>query len=106
MDIASAHRPELRRNATDAERVLWRLLGSRQLAGVKFRRQHLVGPYLLHFFSAEHGLAVELDGGRAHDGSRTDYLARCGVRVLRFRSRELFEQTDGVLEAIRRAVGS
>ena len=105
MDIELVHRRVVRKTATDAERVLWRLLGSRQLAGVKFRRQHLVGPYLLDCFSAEHGLAVELDRGRASEGRRADYLDRCGVRTLRFTNYELFEHTDGVLEAIRQAIG-
>jgi len=110
MDIALARRRELRRAATDAEQVLWRLL--RRFAGVKFRRQHPIGRYILDFYCADHGLAVELDGGqhftdegRAHDESRTEYLATRGVRVLRFTNRELFEEREGVLEAIRQAVG-
>ena len=55
---------------------------------------------------------MELDGGqhftdegRAHDERRTEYLATRGVRVLRFTNRELFEEREGVLEAIRQAVG-
>ena len=73
--------------ATEAERLLWRLLRGRQFAGVKFRRQHPVGPYILDFYSAERRLAVELDGGQhftaegqAYDGSRSDFWRRaeCG----------------------------
>jgi adenine-specific DNA-methyltransferase len=112
MDIALARRRELRRAATDAEQVLWRLLRRRQFAGVKFRRQHPVGPCILDFYCAEHGLAVELDGGQhftdegqEYDRRRTAYLAMEGVRVLGFTNRELFEETDSVLEAIRQAVG-
>jgi very-short-patch-repair endonuclease len=112
MDIALARRRELRRAATDAEQVLWRLLRRRQFAGVKFRRQHPIGCYILDFYCADHGLAVELDGGlhftdegQAHDERRTAYLATRGVRVLRFTNRELFEEREGVLEAIRQAVG-
>ena len=62
MDIALARRRELRRAATDAEQVLWRLLRRRQFAGVKFRRQHPIGRYILDFYCADHGLAVELEG--------------------------------------------
>ena len=112
MDIALARRRELRRAATDAEQVLWRLLRKRQFAGVKFHRQHPVGPYILDFYCAERGLAVELDGGQhftdegqEYDRRRTAYLAARGVRVLRFTNRELFEETESVLEAIREAVG-
>ena len=112
MDIALARRRELRRAATDAEQMLWRLLRRRQFAGVKFRRQHPFGRYILDFYCADHGLAVELDGGqhftdegRAHDERRAEYLATRGVRVLRFTNRELFEEREGVLEAIRQEVG-
>ena len=112
MDLALARRRDLRRLATEAERLLWRLLRRRQFAGVKFRRQHPVGPYILDFYSAERRLAVELDGsqhftveGQAYDGRRSAFLATRGVRVIRFTNREIFEEADGALEVIRRAVG-
>jgi very-short-patch-repair endonuclease len=111
MDTALARRRDLRRLATEAERLLWRLIRRRQFADVKFRRQHPVGPYILDFYCADCRLAVELDGGQhftvegqAYDGRRTEYLARRGLRVLRFSNRELFEETDGVLETIRRSI--
>src|SRR5438067_10328009 len=78
----------LRREETDAERLLWRLLRDRQVAGVKFRRQHQFGPFILDCFSPEHRLAVEVDGGQhfsddgvARDESRTAWLSRAGMRV-------------------------
>jgi adenine-specific DNA-methyltransferase len=51
----------LRRDSTDAEQLLWRLLRGRQVGGAKFRRQHQYGPYILDFFGAEHKLVVEAD---------------------------------------------
>ena len=54
----------LRRNSTDVERVIWRLLRDRRFAGVKFRRQVPIGPYIADFASIEQRLAVELDGGQ------------------------------------------
>jgi type I restriction enzyme M protein len=87
-------------------------LRSRHFLGLKFRRQHPVGPYIVDFYCAERGLAVELDGGQhftiecqAYDQRRTDYLAMRGVSVLRFANNELFENTDGVLEIIRQSTG-
>jgi very-short-patch-repair endonuclease len=69
---------ELRQNETDAERLLWRLLRNRSLAGAKFRRQHPFPPYVLDFYCHELKLAIELDGGqhnlpegRLHDKVRT-----------------------------------
>jgi len=112
MEIALARRRALRGRATDAERLLWRLLRSRQFLGLKFRRQHPVGPYIVDFYCAVRRLAVELDGGQhftiegqAYDQQRTDYLAKRGVQVLRFGNNELFENTEGVLESIRQSTG-
>ena len=112
MDTALARRRALRGRATDAERLLWRLLRTRQFFGLKFRRQHSIGPYIVDVYCADHQLAVELDGGQhftvegqAYDTRRTSYLATHGVHVLRFTNRELFENTDGVLEMLRQSVG-
>jgi type I restriction enzyme M protein len=107
MEMALARRRALRGRATEAERLLWRLLRSRQFLDLKFRRQHPIGPYIVDFYCAHRRLAVELDGGQhftlegqAYDRRRTAYLARRGIRVLRFTNRELFENTDGVLEGV------
>ena len=97
----------LRHEATDAERVLWRRLRARQMAGAKFRRQHQYGPYILDFYCPERRLAVELDGGQHYeqtqvgrDLARTRYLAGQGVRVMRFSNVDLLTQTDSVIESI------
>src|SRR5438874_32914 len=102
----------LRQDETDAEGLLWRLLRARQVAGVKFRRQHQRGPFILDFFSPEHRLAIEGDGGQhfsddgvARDESRTAWLSRAGIRVVRFDNRQVLVETEGVLEAILEAVG-
>ena len=112
MDMALARRRALRGLATDAERLLWRQLRMRQFFGLKFRRQHSIGPYIVDFYCADHRLAVELDGGQhftvegqAYDRRRIEYLAAHGVRVLRFTNSELFENSDGVLEMLRQSVG-
>ncbi len=109
-DATPVRRRALRRGATDAERVLWRLLRSRQLEGLKFRRQHSAGPYILDFYAAQARVAVELDGGhhytdegRADDAIRTTFLVALGMRVLRFSNREVLTNPDGVAEAIRQA---
>ncbi len=113
MDVARTRRRALRGRQTDAERLLWRLLRTRQFLGLKFRRQHPVGPYIVDFYCAERRLAVELDGGQhftveglAYDRRRTEYLASRGVRVVRFTNGDLFENTDGVLEMLLLILGS
>lgn len=55
---------ELRRNSTDAERLLWRHLKAKQLEGLKFRRQEQIGRFIADFVCYEKGLIVEADGGQ------------------------------------------
>jgi very-short-patch-repair endonuclease len=97
----------LRREQTDAERILWRHLRSRRTRGVKFRRQHPIGPYFTDFCSIERRLVIELDGGQhadrlLEDEVRTSFLRSRGYRVLRFWNDQVFADVDEVLEAIER----
>jgi very-short-patch-repair endonuclease len=96
---------ELRNNATDAERRLWARLRHRQLGGFKFSRQMDVGPFICDFLCRERGLVVELDGGQhadraAEDERRTAFLNGEGLTVLRFWNNDVFDNVDGVLQAI------
>ena len=95
----------LRRNMTDAERVLWRHLRDRQLAGAKFRRQQAIGPYVVDFVEFESRLIVEADGGQHNDSTsdlvRDAWLAAQGFRVLRFWNNQILQETAAVLERIR-----
>ena len=94
----------LRKEATDAEKRLWRLLRDRRFEDFKFRRQYPSGIYFLDFYCVAAKLAVELDGGghgfpdqRARDEKRNQFLANKGIKVLRFWN----HQMRGELEAIR-----
>jgi len=58
---------KLRADQTEAERRLWNLVRNKQLAGVRFRRQHPIGPYYADMFCASAMLAVELDGSQHAD---------------------------------------
>lgn len=96
----------LRRQATDAERLLWRKLRGKSL-GAKFRRQAPIGPYIVDFVCFEKKLVIELDGsqhaspqGRAYDATRTQWLESQGFRVLRFWDNQVLTETEGVLERI------
>ncbi|MEO8327914.1 MAG: DUF559 domain-containing protein, partial [Nitrospirota bacterium] len=97
----------LRRDQTDAEQTLWRHLRSRQIKGVKFRRQHPIERYVVDFCCLEEKLIVELDGGQhleqdEADQRRTDELKELGFRVLRFWNDDVLTKTDDVLEEILR----
>jgi len=78
----------MRREPTDAERAIWRLLRDRRLTGMKWRRQTPIGPYIVDFLCYEHSVVVECDGSQhAHDGrdkTRDAWLEEQGFKVLRF----------------------
>ena len=98
---------QLRKNATDAEKKLWYRIRSKQIHGVKFRRQQPIGPYIADFVCQSHKLIIELDGGQhnedAHkkaDDHRDTFFKEEGYHVLRFWNHEVFKNMDGVLESI------
>ena len=96
----------LRRDMTDAERVLWRKLRGGSFEGCKFRRQVAIEPYIVDFVCLESRLIIEADGGQHHhqrpyDIERTKYLESMGYRVLRFWNHEILNELEGVLEQIR-----
>jgi formamidopyrimidine-DNA glycosylase len=96
---------ELREATTDAEKKLWRRIRSRQLLGMKFRRQHPIGDYIVDFYCDEARLAIELDGGQHasssdYDSARTEGLKRLGIRVLRFWNNDVLGNLDGVLQRV------
>ncbi len=96
---------QLRRNQTDTERKLWTRLRARQLNGMKFRRQHPIGCYIVDFCCVECRLIVEADGGHhvsqvEADRRRTKFLEDRGYRILRFWDHEVLTDLDVVLEQI------
>jgi very-short-patch-repair endonuclease len=102
---------QLRKNLTDSEAALWSRLRHKQLLGIQFYRQKPIGEYIVDFFAPRARLVVEVDGaqhlGGDHalkDRSRDRYLVSVGLRVLRFNSREVLKECDGVVEAIYRTV--
>jgi very-short-patch-repair endonuclease len=93
----------LRRRMSPIEQRLWHALRGAQL-GVAFRRQHPVGRYVLDFYCASVGLAVELDGDDhasrpARDAARTQFLNSLGIHVIRFSNRDVWTNLVGVREA-------
>lgn len=92
------------------ERLLWSRLRAGQLSGLKFRRQHPVGPYIADFACFELKLLIELDGDThgteaqmRRDASRTAFLKQAGWQVLRFWNVDIVDSLDGVLQQIEEA---
>ena len=98
--MSTARARSLRRDATDAERAMWRVLRDRRLAGFKFRRQQPLGRYFVDFVCFSHRLVVEIDGsqhaGSAADARRTAWLEEQGFRVLRFWNNDVLNNREGV----------
>ena len=98
---------ELRRDLTQPERALWYRLRRRALDGYRFRRQHVIGPFVVDFFCPEVGLVIEVDG-ESHVGlggadfSRTRWLESKGHAVVRVTNDDVLGNLDEVLEHIHR----
>ena len=100
----------LRRTLTPPEASLWVCLRRGGLGGLKFRRQHPLGPYVLDFYCAEARLAVEIDGAvhdhpdrMAHDRRRSAWLEARGLAVMRVTAKNVRVNLEGVLASIRAA---
>ncbi len=102
----------LRKDSTNAERIVWSLVRAHRLEGVGFRRQAPIGPYIVDFVSYSARLVIELDGGQHYEDSyemrdaRRDRLLRSkGFRVLRFSNHDVMTNREGVWDVIAAAVG-
>jgi very-short-patch-repair endonuclease len=102
---------QLRQRQTDAESALWARLRNFRLEGVKFRRQHPAGNYVVDFASLDAKLIIEIDGGQHNeatkieeDNKRTKWLESKGFEVIRFWNSDIFENIDGVLEKIQESI--
>jgi BirA family biotin operon repressor/biotin-[acetyl-CoA-carboxylase] ligase len=93
---------KLRLQSTDAEKLLWSRIRSRQL-GAKFVRQFPIGPHVANFACRSAHLVIELDGGQhgeAIDAARPALIEAHGYRVIRFWNNEVMENLEGVLSVL------
>ena len=104
---------QLRKSQTNAEQKLWSILRSRQLSGVKFRRQFPVGSYILDFYCPEYRFGIEADGGSHYedeskdkDHARTLELAKYGIEIVRFSNTDVLGNIDGICEVVKRIIES
>jgi len=99
----------MRKNLTPPEARLWNALRGRAVDGLKFRRQHPIGPFILDFYCVSARLAVEVDGAThtlgdnpQYDDRRDLWLERRGITVLRIEARYVLDRLDVVLTEIGR----
>jgi very-short-patch-repair endonuclease len=98
---------ELRKYSTEAERRLWSGLRSRRLQGLRFRRQHPIGPYYADFVCSELKIIVEADGSHHHgeeqawyDCRRTKFFEAQGFVLLRFENASILNHASACLAQI------
>jgi len=101
----------LRKNSTDAERILWSELRDHRLSGASFRRQVPIANYIADFVCHAAKLVIELDGGQHFsddaeraDAERSAVIEAGGLRVLRFNNHDVMTNRAGVLETIATAI--
>ena len=95
---------------TDAERYLWNYIKNEQI-GVRFRRQHIIGDYIVDFICLKQKLIIEVDGGYHNDPTqqqkdriRQNWLESMGYKVLRFNNNDIFHQIESVITIIKQNI--
>lgn len=96
---------DLRKNLTDAEQKLWQKLRNKQINDHKFRRQFVLGNYIVDFICLDKRLIIEVDGGQHmdnvdYDSQRDKWLKSQNFKVLRFWNNQVLNEIDSVLEVI------
>jgi very-short-patch-repair endonuclease len=97
----------LRSNLTDAEQWLWNRLRGKQILGIQFYRQRLIGNYIVDFYAPRARLVIEVDGAHhldtlqvQYDQRRSEYMERLGLKVLRFDDRQVLLEVESVMQVI------
>ncbi|WP_444626547.1 vitamin B12 dependent-methionine synthase activation domain-containing protein [Flavobacterium columnare] len=103
----------MRNNPTDAEKMLWNVLSNKGIDGFKFRRQHIIGEYIVDFVCLEKQLVVEVDGAVhdnkeqiEHDRFRTEWLESKGFKVIRFKNDEVLSNLFQTIEIINKELNT
>jgi very-short-patch-repair endonuclease len=96
---------ELRQKMTLPEKILWQFLRGSNFAGLRFRRQHPIGGYIVDFCCPQKKLVIELDGeyhgtNSKKDKNRDDFLQQRGFCVLHFTNAHVFDRIDWLLKTV------
>ena len=109
-EMLKGYAREMRSNPTDAEKAAWMMLSDEQ-TGYKFRRQHIIGNYIVDFVCLEKSLVVEIDGEyhneweqQINDAARTEWLAIKGFHVIRFTNAQVIGNPEGFIQKVKEAL--
>ena len=97
---------ELRKAGFLHEVVFWEKLKGKQICGLDFHRQQIIGNFIVDFFAPQIGLVIELDGcshdeRKDYDKEREDYLKSLGLKIIRFSSRETLHELKSVIKKLK-----
>ena len=97
---------QLRKSATIGEAILWRYLKKRQILGYDFHRQKPIGEYIVDFYCPQLKLVIEIDGYSHNfrtpsDEEKEKFLAKLGVKLLRFLEKDVRYNTESVISVIK-----
>jgi very-short-patch-repair endonuclease len=101
----------MRKEMSEPETRMWLALRAKRFESVKFRRQKVVGNYIVDFAARDPMLVVEIDGDShgetaVYDADRTRYLESCGYRVVRFGNSDVMTNLEGVLTELQRVIAT
>ena len=106
-EILKENAKENRKHQTEAEAALWEVLRANQL-GEKFRRQHVIGDFIVDFVALNSKLVIEVDGAYHNnaeqmeaDKLRSEFLNEAGFKVLRFTNEQVLQDTDNTIKEIK-----
>jgi very-short-patch-repair endonuclease len=104
-DSKLQRRRDLRQRSTKPEQLMWAALRNRRMGGLKFRRQHSIGEFIVDFVCVDQKLVVEIDGDyhdyvQEKDKRRQRYLESQGYRVMRFSNEDVLEDVESVIAVI------
>ncbi len=102
---------ELRKKQTTAEQIFWELVRNKRFLGLKLRRQHQIGTYIVDFFCPSEKLIIEIDGKihlgsnqKKKDISRDLYLKELGCKIVRFANDKIYNDIEMVIKTISKLV--
>ena len=102
-------RRTLRKDSTEAEKILWKYLRGSNFPGYRFRRQYSVDSFILDFYCPRARLAIEIDGEyhnndevKEYDKDRQEYIEDLGIRFIRFDNQEILNKINDVLSNIKK----
>ncbi|HEX2396443.1 MAG TPA: DUF559 domain-containing protein [Bacteroidales bacterium] len=94
-----------RKEATEAEDILWNEIRNKRIKGFKFRSQHPLSNYIADFYCHEARLVIEVDGeihehSKEYDECRSYMLSELGIKVIRFKNDEIVNDLNSVISRI------